>query len=97
MDFPAESTDVTYQMTVSGTALKTPVVTPLRFASSLPATPNVDYLLLTSRRLHGPAVERMAAYRRSREGGNSSINSVKRKTRSIGVARRLLTGTGKSK
>ena len=73
MDFPAESTDVTYQMTVSGTALKTPVVTPLRFASSLPATPNVDYLLLTSRRLHGPAVERMAAYRRSREGGNYNV------------------------
>ena len=73
MIFPAASTDVTYQMVVSNSALKTPVVRPINFSSSLPTTANVDYLLLTSRRLHGTAVEQMADYRRSAAGGGYDV------------------------
>lgn len=75
MDFPASATDVTYQFLVKSADLKTPVTKPLRFSPTLPAA-NANYILLTSRRLHGTPVEQLADYRRSVAGGSYNVQVV---------------------
>ncbi len=75
LDFPATSTAVTYQLLTSSAALKTPVTKPLGFSATLPPAAT-NYLILTSRRLHGPAVNQMADYRRSVAGGSYNVHIV---------------------
>jgi len=72
MDFPAAAAEVTYQLVVGTSDLKTPTTRPLRFSESLPSAGD-NYLIITSRRLHGSELEQMANYRRSAAGGSYNV------------------------
>ena len=75
MVFPAAGSATTYQLVTGEADLNTPVIRSLSFTPTLPAA-NGNYLLLTSRRLHGPAVDGLADYRRSVAGGSYRVTVV---------------------
>lgn len=73
--FPPSTTDQEYFLSINGQAAPT---TPgqIRFTPTLPTNGQTDYLILTSRRIHGSAVESMANYRRSAAGGGYTVHVV---------------------
>ena len=75
MTFPAASSDITYQLVVRSSDFKTPLTQPINFSATLPPS-NANYIMLTSRRLHGTAVDQMADYRRSVAGGSYKVEVV---------------------
>lgn len=70
--FPASSSDQQYYLLVGANA---PTVsgTPYRFSPTLGETGQTEYLILTSRRIHGASVGEMADYRRSIAGGGYNV------------------------
>jgi len=72
IDLPAATTELTYYLT-TGNDLGDATLSTRSFTTTLPTNGNVNYLLLTSRRLHGPAVEELAGYRRSFAGGGYNV------------------------
>ena len=72
--FPASADDVTYELVATEADLRTGATRPVTFGATLPAATNVDYLLLTSRKLRGPNVAEMADYRRSPAGGGYRVH-----------------------
>ncbi|TXF89692.1 hypothetical protein FUA23_09585 [Neolewinella aurantiaca] len=75
IDFPPSSSDITYQLVVESSDLKAAQTNALSFSSTLPPA-NTDYLVLTSRRLHGSSVDQLADYRRSVAGGSYQVEVV---------------------
>ena len=73
--FPASANDVTYQLATSSTISDAPAAT-YRFPAVLPTDARTNYLLLTSRRLHGAALDQLADYRRSPAGGSYRVQVV---------------------
>lgn len=73
--FPASDDAQRYYLSVDGQASPAPA-SPHHFTSVLPDDAQTDYLLLTSRALHGSAVEQTAAYRRSSAGGGYTVHVV---------------------
>jgi hypothetical protein len=75
LDFPANTTATTWQLVVNDN-YRTSTSAPLSFTTTLPTNRQTNYLLLTSRRLNGPAVREIADYRRSLAGGNYVVQVV---------------------
>lgn len=75
IELPAADTDQTFHLSV-GDDFRAAIASTRTFNSTLPTNGNVNYLLLTSRRLHGPAVEELANYRRSVAGGSYNVQIV---------------------
>ncbi|MBC6996580.1 C25 family cysteine peptidase [Neolewinella lacunae] len=59
---------------VVGNAYRTAATSPYRFQTALPAGSQTNYLILTSRRLNGPAIAELAAYRASSAGGGYRVH-----------------------
>ena len=75
-DFPASAEDVAYHLGLPAFLSSAPAAAPYSFTDLLPATERTNYLLLTSRRLHGPNVDGIADYRRSPAGGGYTVTVV---------------------
>lgn len=75
LTFPSNSVDQRYYLSISGQVTATES-SPFRFTSVVPTDFRTSYILLTSRRLHGSAVEDLAAYRRSAPGGSHKVQVV---------------------
>lgn len=73
--FPPDANDQRYYLSVNGQA-RAAATSPVTFSTALPASGQTDYLIVTSRRLHGAAVESLASYRRSAAGGGYTVHVV---------------------
>ncbi|MEM6772255.1 MAG: C25 family cysteine peptidase, partial [Bacteroidota bacterium] len=75
MVFPASTADQRYYLLPAGQP-RSVTGTPYRFSPTLPTNGQTDYLLVTSRDIHGASVEAMASYRRSPAGGGYNVHVV---------------------
>jgi len=75
-EFPASGENLTWQLVVGGDFMAAPEVSSLRFSNNLPTDINTNYLIITSRRLNGQALNALADYRRSVSGGSYKVHVV---------------------
>lgn len=75
-ELPASSESLLYQLVSDNSYLSPASATTHRFNTTLPTDEQTNYLILTSSRLNGTAVEQMADYRRSAAGGSYRVHVV---------------------
>ncbi len=75
-DLPASNDTLLYQLVSENDYLSPASATSHRFSTTLPTDSQTNYLILTSRRLNGPAIQQMADYRRSAAGGSYRVHVV---------------------
>lgn len=73
--FPASTSDQRYYLSINGQVAQVGG-SQYQFSPTLPTNGQTDYLIITSRRIHGSAVEEMANYRRSVAGGGYDVHVV---------------------
>ncbi|WP_020571067.1 putative type IX secretion system sortase PorU2 [Neolewinella persica] len=76
LEFPASGEDLTWRLVPGENFMTAPASSGLRFSSNLPTDINTNYLIITSRRLNGQAVNELADYRRSVTGGSYVVHTV---------------------
>jgi hypothetical protein len=76
LEFPASGEDLTWQLVPGSNFMAAPVSSALQFSANLPTNINTNYLIITSRRLNGQAVNALADYRRSVTGGSHVVHTV---------------------